>query len=554
MKTHIEDFYSWVSETPDKVFLRQPYGNTWKEITYKQAYDTSARIASALVSNGIKKGDAVAIFSKNCYHWVLTDIAIMMTGAVSVPFYPTITGDELKDLLHRSHCKMLFVGKLDAFTPAHVAATVGTATIRFPEYPGNAEVRVGSSWTDLEKDNLPLPKPFKPDINDSWTMLFTSGTTGSPKGVLLSYKAPAALMDMERKNHAIGLFRVKEYRYISYLPLNHIAERMIVEGACFVTGGTISFGESLETFAKNLASIEPTVFMSVPRLYTKMQLAVLEKLGGEKRFNLLTSLPVVSFFIKRKIRKALGLGRVEVILTGAAPTPDSVKNWYKKIGINLREVYGMTENSGGCSLMPADNIKPGTVGKPLPGVDIKIGDENEEIMMRADWMMTGYYNEPEKTAAVFKDGYLLTGDRGELDAEGFLKITGRVSDSFKTAKGKFIIPAPIEWLFAKNEHIEQVCIVGIGAPQPLALISLSPMGKQIHENELNKSLSVTLGEVNAGLANYQKVGKIVVAREEWTVENGIMTPSMKIKRNVIDKRFLQHYETWSAATEEIIYH
>lgn len=554
MQTHLHHFYEWVNKKPNDIFLRQPYGKKWVEITYSEAFAISAKIATAIQDKGITKGEHIAIFSKNCYHWILADLAIMMAGCVSVPFYPTINGEELNDLLKRGNCRMLFLGKLDQFTPTHHKASQSIFTIRFPHYDGNAAIDIGEDWNMLLEKNLPIAELHYPTLNEIWSILFTSGTTGTPKGVVLTYRSPAALMDMEQKHHAIGIFKVKEFRFISYLPLNHIAERMIVEAACFLSGGTISFAESLDSFAKNLQEIQPTVFMSVPRLYTKIQLAVLEKLGGAKRFKILMQLPIVGSFLRNKIKKTIGLSQAEVTLTGAAPTPDAVKDWYLLLGIKLREVYGMTENTGGCTLMPADNIKSGTIGKPLPGVTLKIDAATEEICTKADWLMQCYYNEPEKTQEAMADGWLHTGDRGEIDEEGFIRITGRVSDTFKTAKGKFIVPAPIEWLFAKSEMIEQVCVMGIGVPQPLALINLSLIGKHAEKDEIVAHLQHTLAIINTKLANYQKIGKIIVVEEDWTVDNDILTPSMKIKRNSIDKKYGGLTHEWSSRQEEILFY
>ncbi len=554
MKTHLHYFYHWEKEKPNAVFLRQPKGDTWKEITYTQVGEEARKIAAALLAKGIQKGDHIGIFSKNCYHWIIADIAIMMVGGVSVPFYPTVSGEELDDLLQRGHCKALFVGKLDAFHDSHKQAAQKVLTIAFPHYDGNAKTEVGEKWEQLSANHPPLENAHEPEQDDLWTILFTSGTTGAPKGVMLTYKAPVSIMEAEQQHNMIGIFKMTDFRFISYLPLNHIAERMIVESACFLTGGTISFAESLDSFAKNLASIQPTIFMSVPRIFTKFQLGILDKLGGPKRFKILMSIPLVSSLLKKKIRQGIGLAKAEVILTGAAPTPDAVKEWYKILGITLREVYGMTENSGGCTLMQGDTIKAGTVGKPLPGVELKVDKETEEVLMRAPWNMTGYYNEPEKTAETIRDGWIHTGDRGEVDSEGYLKLTGRVSDTFKTSKGKFIVPAPLEHYLAKNNYIEQVCVVGLAAPQPLALICLSELGKQAEKEKLESSLSYTLNKLNNTLPSYQKVSRIVVMKEDWTTDGGILTPTLKIKRNVVDKRYAHLYDEWSEKKDEVVYH
>ncbi len=553
-KTHLQYFYDRVLETPGAVFLRQPEGEKWHEITWKQAYDEASRMAAYLHSLSLEPGSSIAILSKNCYHWILADLAIMMSGHISTPFFPNLSSGELSELLKLSHAKLLFVGKLDAPVWENLQHVIpdNLPTVAFPHYPGNAAVETKMEWKDILTEFNPIQKPHDPEIHDVWTILFTSGTTGTPKGVTLTYNSPAALMEMERKQEVIGIFRNTEFVFFSYLPLNHIAERMIVEVACLLTGGCISFGESLDTFAKNLQTVQPTVFMSVPRIYTKFQMAVIDKLG-EKKLNILLRIPLLSDVLKKKIRAGFGLSRCPIILTGAAPTPQPLKNWYKRLGIDLREIYGMTENAGGCTLMPAGNNQPGTVGKPLPEVEIKIEEHTGEVLMKAPWIMQGYYNEPEKTAATLRDGWLHTGDQGELTPDGFLKLTGRVSDTFKTSKGKFVAPGPLEWQLAENVFIEQVCVAGLGIPQPVALVALSEVGKHEERDEVIQRLTESLNHLNQTLPGYQQISKIVVVKDEWNVDNGLLTPTLKIKRNKMNERYGEKLEGWSKTTETVIW-
>lgn len=554
MKTHIEFFLDWKDKKPKEVFLRQPHGTTWKETTWAEAYNQSARIAAAMQAMGVEKGSNVAILSKNCMHWILADMAIIMAGYISTPFFPNLSKEEFKDLIKRSEAKVLFVGKLDKpvweMLKNEVPADV--KVIAFPHYEGNAEIALGEKWDDLLSKHQPIEKPHIPQLDDLWTILFTSGTTGAPKGVMLSYRSPAALMAMELKHDQIGIFKSKEYQFFSYLPLNHIAERMIVEIACLLTGGTISFAESLDTFAQNLQQVQPTSFMSVPRIYTKFQLVVIEKLGSKLDF--LLKVPFINTLLKKKIREGFGLSRAGVILTGAAPTPQSLKNWYAKLGIDLREIYGMTENAGGCCVMPQNFTVPNFVGKALPEVELKIDDENGEVIMKAPWNMLGYFKEPELTSEVLQDGWLKTGDCGIVNEEGYVKLTGRASDTFKTSKGKFIVPGPMEWKLSENHHIEQVCVAGLGLNQPLALINLSEIGKNADKQELEKSLEETIRKINKELPSYQHLSKAVVINEEWTVDMGLLTPTMKIKRKKVNERYDSLMLDWEKKESMVVYY
>ena len=551
LRSIISYFYHWEQEKGDTPFLRQPYGQTWKTITWREAGDKARRLVTALQQMGLKPGDNVAMVSKNCYHWIITDLALMMGGFISVPFYPNLTAKELNQVMLASEARVLFVGKLDDWENMKPGVPEGVTLIKFPHYEGNALIEAGLEWDKLVAEHEPIPGSPEPDLHDLFTILFTSGTTGTPKGVMLNHYQPAALIHNEKVNGNLIDFSTDDHRFFSFLPLNHIAERVIVEGASIVTGGTISFGESLHTFVQNLKDTQPTLLMAVPRIWAKFQMGILGRLP-EKRLNFLLQIPLIGNLLKRKIIHGLGLNKARVMLTGAAPTPDSVKFFFQKLGLNIQEVYAMTENTGGCTLMPLNDIRPGTVGKPMTNVEIKIDPQNQEVLMRAPWVMTGYFKDPERTAQVVENGWLHTGDQGEMTPDGYLKLTGRVSDTFKSTKGKFIIPAPIEWGFAKNSYIEQLCVVGFSIPQPLALAVLSEIGQKTPLEIVKASLAQTLSEVNAELMNHERVKAVVITKEPWAVENGVLTPTLKIRREVLNRKYAERYGLWFERTETVI--
>ena len=552
LKTLPEYFFHWERTQPDAPFLRQPMGNDWKVISWAEAGSQARKIAAAIHTLGLQPGDKIGIVSKNCYHWIIADLAIMIGGWVSVPFYPNLNGRQLGEVVRAGDIKLLFAGKLDAWEEMKTGIPPDLPLIRFPHYPGNSRVNEGLDWDKLLDTPYLIPDFSLPKLEDLWTILFTSGTTGTPKGVMLNFSAPASLMHNEQQYNTLHIFGGSEHRFFSYLPLNHIAERIIVEVAALITGGCISFAESLDTFAENLRQTQPTLFMAVPRIWTKFQMGILQRMP-EKKLKTLLKIPVINGIIRNKIKKGLGLDKARIMLTGAAPTPDALKHFFAALGIQLQEVYGMTENCGGCTLMPIEGIKSGVVGKPLPNVELRIAPENGEVLIRVPWMMSGYYGAPEKTAEVLRDGWLHTGDQGEIDAEGYLKLTGRVSDTFKSAKGKFIVPAPIEWGFAENKYIEQICVTGLAIPQPLALVILSETAQKEPREMVEAALRMSLEAVNMGLSSFERLKSLIVLREPWSVENGILTPTMKIRRDVLARRYESLLNDWYQREESIIW-
>ncbi len=546
LSTLVDFFYYWEKQQPHKVYLRQPVGDRFIDFTWGEVGRQARVMASYLNSLGLPPKSNIGLVSKNCAHWIIADLAILISGHVSVPFYPTLTGEQLQQVLEHSGCPVLFVGKLDNWKGMKPGVSREIRSISFPNYnPDPDHVQ----WDDIMAEYDPMTDSPLPRMEDLFSIVYTSGTTGNPKGVMMDYRAMAAAIERTK-----GLVRydVENPRFFSYLPLCHVAERNIVEATSLGTGGTVYFAESLDTFSKNLAAARPTHFLAVPRIWTKFQLAILAKLPQPKLDRLL-KIPVVSSLVKAKIRKSLGLNDAELILTGAAPMPISLIQWFRRLGIHIQEAYGMTENMGAVSMMPRDQMKDGTVGKLYPGMEVKIDPATGEVLTKADWLMRGYYREPELTAACLRDGWLHTGDVGVLDDEGFLRITGRVKEMYKTSKGEYVAPAQIEFGFADNKLIEQVCVAGQSLPQPVALVVLSDLGQQAERNLLVNSLEETVNTLNARLHAYERVKKVVIVKEPWTVDNNLMTPTMKIKRNIIETRYEPHMPIWYEREETVIW-
>jgi long-chain acyl-CoA synthetase len=374
-------------------------------------------------------------------------------------------------------------------------------------------------------------------MDDLMTIIYTSGTTGNPKGVMHTYRSFSSGVQNATRVLKIN----KDDRYLSFLPLSHIAERFMVLGCSTYGCSDVSFVESLDTFGENLQTTRPTLLFAVPRIWQKFQQKVNAKLPQHKLDKLLR-IPLIKQLIRKKIQKGMGLDKSRMLISGASPIALDLLQWYKNIGFEINEGYGMTENLAyGPALNLPGAVKIGTVGSitAMPDTEIKITDEGE-IITRAPTLMTGYYLEPEKTAETLRDGWLHTGDRGEIDSEGYLTITGRIKDVFKTSKGKFVQPNKIECLMQHNPIIEQVCVLGSGAPQPVCLIELSEAGialakenKQVIELELEDVIK----HVNQEVEHHENLDRAFIISDTWTPENGLLTPTMKIKRNIIEKQY-----------------
>ena len=528
----LEMLYKWEQIKPDEIYLSQPIDGVWHNWTWKEVADEVRRMAAYFLSLDLPERSKIGILSKNCAHWIMSDLAIMMSGHISVPLYPNLNADTLSKILDHSETKILFVGKLDDYATMKNGVSDNIKCITYPFYSHDYP-----RWDNLIKDIKPIHENIVRDDMDLATIIYTSGTTGEPKGVMHKFRNFGFAT-----TNAVSTLSLKKESFFSYLPLSHIAERLLVEMGSLYTGGRVFFAESLDTFSMNLSEASPTVFLGVPRIWAKFQQGILNKIP-QKKLNLLLSIPIVSYLIRNKIKKNLGLSKSRNIFTGAAPTPVSTIKWFKRLGVVIQEAYAMTENTCYSHVSVKDRIEIGSVGQALPGCQVRLSEKNE-ILIKHEALMDGYYKDPEETALTICDGWLHTGDEGSIDKNGFLRITGRVKDIFKTSKGKYVSPSPIEMKISANKDIEQVCVVGDTLPQPIALIVLSSNGEERKSQALLNSLKQTLDIVNSQLDHHEKLNNFVVISDEWTVENKLLTPTMKIKRNALEKMYKDNYIDW----------
>jgi len=551
----LQRLYHWETSTPERVALTQPLGGgAVCDYTWREVLDQTRRMAAHLQSLGLEPGSKIGLLSKNTAHWLMSDFAIWMAGHVSVPLYPTLAAGTIRQILEHSEAKLLFVGKLDGWAGMKPGIPEGLPCICLPLAPADAQ-KAYAAWDDITAKTQPLTtNPVRP-ADDLSTIMYTSGTTGAPKGVMHSFGNFALAVKA-------GLERVpqrQDGRMLSYLPLSHVVERALVEHGQLASGMHVFFAESLETFTKDMQRARPTVFFSVPRLWVKFQQGIEAKMPPAK-LNRLLKIPLLGGIVRKKILTALGLQECVFAAGGAAPMPQELLRWYGRLGLRLAEGYGMTENLGASHISDGTPGGVGTVGRPYDAVQCRIAPENGEIQVKAPWTMLGYYKEPEMTRGVLgDDGWLHTGDKGAVDARGQLKITGRVKDLFKTSKGKYVAPAPIEDKLVMNNAVEACCVTGANLGQPLALLMLNAdAAKKAMDSagkaEIEASLTDHLKSINETLDPHEQLDCLVLMTEPWTVDNDLITPTFKVKRNRVEDLFAKNYDAWVGSHKKVVWH
>ncbi|UTA47528.1 AMP-binding protein [Simiduia sp. 21SJ11W-1] len=523
----LAQFQSRVAAHPNKVYLHQPVNRQWRQWTWQQVNDEASTIARGLLSH-FAAGDKIAILAKNSAEWFIADLAIMMAGMVSVPIYATAGEDTISYVLEHSGAKAVFLGKLDDTAPAEAAIPASVMRIAFP-YPTARAEHQWSEWLTRFEPLTDLPTQT-PDA--MMTLVYTSGSTGQPKGVVLTCRNVGS----SSYTTAAQVQWRDDDRCISYLPLAHITERCVLEIMTYYSGAAVYFVESLDTFVDDVKHAQPSFFISVPRLWTKFQSGILAKIPDQKLQRLL-KIPLLGWLVARKIRQGLGLNAARVLGSGSAPIAPAMLEWYARLGMPIAEGWGMTETSGlSCSNLPFRAERIGTIGVPVKCVEMRLGEGNE-VQIRGDAVFQSYYNNPEATAGAFVDGWFRTGDRGEQTADGAYKIVGRLKEQFKTAKGKYVAPAPIENLIARNEWVEQCCVLGVGRPQPVALLVLTEAGMKKTRADVEPALQASLNDINEQLESHERLGGMIVLSEPWTIENDLLTPTLKIRRGPIESKF-----------------
>ena len=542
----LDHVYGHEKTRPELVYMTQPIGQgqvidyTWRE-TLRQARS----MAAYLKAQNLAPGARVAILSKNCAHFIMAELAIWMAGGTTVAIFPTESGETIRYVLDHSEASFLFVGKLDTWPLQAPFVPTSIPCIAFPLAPENQYTQ----WDEVVRQTPPLEGDIARAPSDLAMIMYTSGSTGQPKGVMHNFERISAATEGIVKTLKETLGDREDNRILSYLPLAHVFERAWVGASSLVHGKThVFFAESLDSFIQDLNRAKPTMFISVPRLWLKFQQGVFSKMPPAK-LNLLLSLPIIGGLVRKKILKGLGLDQVIVAGSGSAPIPAELIVWYRKLGLNLLEGYAMTEDFAYSHNSTEAINAPGCVGVPLEGVQARISEEGE-ILVKSPGQMVGYYKRPDLDAEAFTaDGFFKTGDQGQQRADGLLKITGRVKELFKTSKGKYVAPAPIENKLNVHPMIEMSIVSGVSQPSAYAMVVLSEdIRPKMHEPEVKaqveSELSTLLAQVNSQLADYEKLRMLVIANEAWSIENGFLTPTMKIKRSRIEASVESQVASW----------
>jgi long-subunit acyl-CoA synthetase (AMP-forming) len=509
-------------------------------------------MAAHIKAQGLEPGARVAILSKNCAHFFMAELAIWMAGCTTVAIFPTETAETISYVLEHSGASMLFVGKLDTWPAQKPGVPATLPCISFPLAPKNSY----EQWDAIVTRTQPLTGRIARDGKDIAILLYTSGSTGTPKGVMHSFERITKVSENISKDIKSRIGDIDDNRILSYLPLAHVFERAWVECSSFVDGKThVFFAESLDTFVADLNRARPTTFISVPRLWLKFQQGVFAKMPP-KKLNRLLSIPILSGIVKRKVLKNLGLDQALLAGSGSAPIPAELISWYQRLGLNMIEGYAMSEDFAYSHNSTPEINAPGCVGVPLPGVEVRISEEGE-ILIKSPGQLVGYYKRPDLDAEVFTaDGFFRTGDRGERRADGLLKITGRVKEIFKTSKGEYVAPAPIENSLNAHPLIEMSMVSGLGQPAAYAMVVLGEdvrpkLKDAAFKKDVEAQLAQLLKDVNAELVSHEKLQMIVVAQQPWTIENGFLTPTMKIKRSRIENEVATRVDAWYGTSGKV---
>lgn len=437
--TPVTGLLHWEAEQPDKIYMNQPDQGEVASYTWSQTADQVRRMAAYLQSLNLEPGSRIALISRNCAHFVMADLAIWMAGHVSLPIYPSLNAETVRYILDHSGAKLLFLGPVDDWPMMRPGVPDTMQCISFPGAEAETGLVNSQAWDEVIASQEPTSQVVPREADELARLMYTSGSTGQPKGVMVSFggmasgaKMLTALVEMTPAD-----------RQLSYLPLAHAFESAVVLATSLHCGYEVFFSEGLATFVDDLKRARPTLFHSVPRLWVKFQQAVQAKLPPEKLTELLSN-PATAEGTRQQVLSNLGLQDCRLALTGSAPLAPSIQQWYRDLGLELLEGYGMTEDFANSHLSRPGRARVGYVGEPNSGVERRI-DETGEVQIKSPSRMLGYYREPEKTAESFtEDGWFKTGDLGEVDEQGRLKITGRLKELFKTSKGKYVAPAPIE--------------------------------------------------------------------------------------------------------------
>jgi long-chain acyl-CoA synthetase len=547
------------------IAMRFKKDGTWNEVTYFDLRQRVMDLSKGLLGMGVLPGDRIALMCTSRPEWGICDAAIQSVGAVTVPIYPTSSVSSTRFLLEHSEAKLAFAESGECLTKvleAHERVPTLQKVISIDEgaFPLEKCVELGKMHTDDEvKRRIANVQP-----EDLCTIIYTSGTTGDPKGVMLTQRN--LLSNCEA---GIQCFPVRHGDVtLSFLPLSHAFERMAGLWLMLLSGVTISYAENLNTIPQNLLEIRPTIITTVPRVLEKSYGRVLENVRSKPKWlqalfakgtahalDLYTtgkSKGMAYWFYDRlffsKIRDRFG-GRLKAVVSGGAALAPDIARLFQSIGLPVLEGYGLTETSPAATFNQLDHNKIGTVGRPIPGVEVKIAADGE-ILIRGPNIMKGYFKDPEATReAIDPEGWFHSGDIGEIDADGFLKITDRKKELIATSGGKKVAPQPMENELKLSPLISQAGIVGEGKNYLCALVvpNFETLSKKVDEKlspeelvqkpEVRQMIQGEIDRFNSGRASYETIKKFELLPREWTIENGEITPTLKLRRKVISQNF-----------------
>ena len=528
-KALIELLSENVSKSPDAVWLKDLNASGSNDWTWREAQKEISAIASWLNQTLGEPGQSVSILSRNRAHWVMADMAILTSANISVPMFTTQSSTIAEYIFEFTNVKVLFVGEAENWEKIRSVIPDGVVIVTFP----GVEVEGPSlRWDDLLHEYAGQTVSFDGRLDDMVSIVFTSGTTGMPKGVIqtnVSMTAP-----LIRSIPALGL--VANPRLISYLPLSHIAERQAVEAHSLMLSGEISFIEAPTTLVRDLQRIKPTFFFAAPRIWELLQQGVFQSFGGRENFN--RSFEANEQAAVNSVREFLGFQNLDVAMSGSAPLSTSLLSFYRKIGLPILEGFGQTEAMS-VILNQRDDWKLGSIGKPVGDVEVKLSDDGE-LLLRGSGFAAGYYKRPDATADTFVDGWVHTGDRARIDEDGFIFLTGRIKDYFKTIQGKYVAPGPIEDELASFPYFEQLCLIGRGCSKTALVCVPNSEGRALPEAELANSLAEFIKSANTNIdEKHARIGVVLISEREWTIESGFLTTTLKVKRPAVDDAFLE---------------
>ena len=576
LNTINEIFFTVVERNSDQVMMYKQTAK-WSAISAHELYRDVLGVARSLEQWGIRPGDRVAILSENRPEWAVADFAIQALGAVTVPIYGTLTAEQTAYILKDSGARIIFLSSIaqwQKFLAARDQARVEKAVIMDPAdtpeaVPMSRLMDGGPAARDAEFD----ARARRVGPGDLATIIYTSGTTGVPKGAMLTHGNLAC--NVEYSLHEVPVLPGDVG--ISFLPLAHVTARH-VDYAWLYRGVTLAYCPAIEQLPSTLQEVRPTTFVGVPRVYEKMygqvQLKVQSgfrralynwamKVGHAHRAETLEqkrpaslSWRLADALVFSKVRNGMG-GRVRIYLSGGAPLARQMGEWFADVGIRIDEGYGLTETSPVIAVNTPAHHKLGTVGRPLPNVEVRIADDGE-ILVRGPSVFQGYWNLPEQTSQALVDGWFHTGDIGKLDSEGFLSVTDRKKDLLKTSGGKFITPQPIEKALQMSPWVGEAVVLGDRRKFPSAIIApdfrmLEPWARNngvrfSSREELVADAAVrglyegVISEINHKLARYEQIKKFLLVAEEFSVANGLLTASMKLRRRQVEERYRQQID------------